>query len=74
MPGLSGPQVVAALRRLRPALRAPYVSGYPADAIAHRGVLEQGIELLPKPFSGAALLGRVRQVLDAAAPVQAPVA
>jgi PAS domain S-box-containing protein len=64
MPGLSGPQVVRQLERLRPGLRALYVSGYTADAIAERGVLESGIEFLPKPFTAGALLERVRTLLD----------
>jgi PAS domain S-box-containing protein len=62
MPGLSGPQVVEQLRRARPGLRALYVSGYPQDAIAHRGV-DLGVEFLPKPFSAAALLERVRGLI-----------
>jgi CheY-like chemotaxis protein len=65
MPGLSGPQVVEELRRGRPGLRVLYVSGYPQDAIAQRGVLELGVEFLPKPFTSAALLERVRVVLEA---------
>lgn len=60
MPGASGPQVVEQLRRVRPGLRALFVSGYPEDAIVHRGVLDDGVDFLPKPFSPAALLERVR--------------
>jgi PAS domain S-box-containing protein len=67
MPGRSGPQVVEDLQRLRPGLRALYVSGYAADVIAERGVLESGIEFLPKPFTAGALLERVRALLDAQA-------
>jgi len=65
MPGLSGPQVVGELRRSRPQLRVLYVSGYPADAIAQRGVLDHGIEFLPKPFTASSLLERVRTLLEA---------
>jgi PAS domain S-box-containing protein len=64
MPGLSGPQAVEALRRLRPGLRALYLSGHPQDAIADRGVLELGVEFLPKPFTAAGLLDRVRALLE----------
>jgi CheY-like chemotaxis protein len=65
MPGLSGPEVIDALRRQRPGLRALYVSGYPAEAIAQRGVLELGVEFLPKPFTAASLLERVRVLIEA---------
>jgi two-component system, cell cycle sensor histidine kinase and response regulator CckA len=65
MPGPSGPEVVEALRRLRPGLRVLYVSGYPADAMARRGVGELGKTFLTKPFTAASLLERVRAVVDA---------
>jgi PAS domain S-box-containing protein len=64
MPGLSGPEVVAALQAARPGLRALFVSGYPADALARRRVLA-GVELLAKPFTAASLLERVRTLLEA---------
>ncbi len=65
MPGGYGPAVAESLRRLQPALRVLYVSGYTQDAIAERGVLADGIEFLNKPFTPSALLSRVRTVLDA---------
>jgi PAS domain S-box-containing protein len=68
MPGLSGPQVVAALQTSRPGLPALYVSGYPADALARRSVVDDAaVELLPKPFTAAALLERVRAIVEARA-------
>jgi two-component system, cell cycle sensor histidine kinase and response regulator CckA len=65
MPGLGGPEVAGLLGRRRPDLRVLYISGYPQGTFARGGVLEPGIELLPKPFTRAALLERVRAVLDA---------
>jgi len=53
------------LRRRRPDLRVLYVSGHAEEAIVKRGVLEPGIEFLPKPFTASSLLARVRAVLDA---------
>jgi two-component system, cell cycle sensor histidine kinase and response regulator CckA len=64
MPGLDGRALASELLRRHPALRVLYVSGYPQDAIAERGVLMAGVELLPKPFTASALLARVRAVLD----------
>jgi FixJ family two-component response regulator len=41
------------------------MSGYPADVIAHEGILEPGVEFLQKPFSSRTLTDKVRSVLDA---------
>ncbi len=68
MPGMSGREVVDALRRNLPGLKALFVSGYTQDAIARRGVLDEGVEFLPKPFTPATLAARVREVLDARPP------
>jgi nitrogen-specific signal transduction histidine kinase/CheY-like chemotaxis protein len=65
MPGLDGRVLAEELRQIRPGVPVLYVSGYTGDAIAQRGVLKPGIELLPKPFTPAELLGRVRTLLDA---------
>ncbi len=65
MPGMSGRGLVDALRVGRPGLRALFVSGYPQEVIARRGVLDSGIEFLAKPFTPATLVARVRVLLDA---------
>jgi PAS domain S-box-containing protein len=64
MPGLDGRALADELRRRYPRLRVLYVSGHAEEAIVKHGVLEPGIELLPKPFTAASLLARVREVLD----------
>ena len=43
-----------------------FTSGYAQSAIVHHGQLDEGVELLAKPFTREALARRVRQVLDAA--------
>jgi signal transduction histidine kinase/ActR/RegA family two-component response regulator len=68
MPGLDGRTMADELRRRRPALRVLYVSGYTEDAVIACGVLSSGMGFLAKPFTPAALLARVRAVLDASPP------
>jgi len=68
MPGLDGRAVADALCPRRPEMRVLYVSGHAEEAIVKRGVLEPGIEFLPKPFKASSLLARVREVLDAPGP------
>ncbi|MGE0352424.1 MAG: PAS domain S-box protein [Gemmatimonadales bacterium] len=62
MPRLTGPQVVARLRALRPGLRVLYVSGYSGEMIQGG---DGRIDLLQKPFTPAELAQRVRSTLDA---------
>jgi len=64
MPGMSGRAVIDALRAGRPGLPALFVSGYPQEVIARRGVLDTGIEFLAKPFTPSGLVARVRSILD----------
>jgi two-component system, cell cycle sensor histidine kinase and response regulator CckA len=61
MPGMRGPEVVDALSKVRPGLRALFMSGY-ADQDARTAVPE-GANFLPKPFSGQDLTGAVEAVL-----------
>ncbi|HTN54330.1 MAG TPA: PAS domain S-box protein [Anaeromyxobacter sp.] len=64
MPGLDGHALAAELRRQHPGLRVLYVSGYTRDVVAQRGVRDSGVGFLAKPFTGAALLEKVRAILD----------
>ncbi len=50
-------------QRLRPGLKVLFMTGYARNAIVHQGVLDPGLELLPKPFTPAALVRKIRQVL-----------
>ena len=64
MPGMNGRELAERLTALRPGLRVLFISGYARDVIAKRGVLEERVDLLEKPFSRADLLRRIRRVLD----------
>ena len=66
MPGMNGKALADELRRRRPALKVLFVSGYPDDIIGRHGVLDPGVEILPKPFTPAALVARVGALMSAA--------
>jgi CheY-like chemotaxis protein len=65
MPQMNGRQLAQRLSAVRPELKSLYMSGYTADVIAHRGVLEEGVSFISKPFSLTTLAQKVREVLDA---------
>jgi CheY-like chemotaxis protein len=65
MPTMNGKDLSQRVHALRPAIRTLFTSGYTADTIAHRGVLEPGIHFLEKPFTLDSLARKVREVLTA---------
>ncbi len=64
MPGMNGRELADRLTDRYPDLAVIYISGYTDDVIAHHGVLDDGVDLVPKPFSPRQLATRVREVLD----------
>jgi PAS domain S-box-containing protein len=64
MPEMNGRELAEQLSTMRPKLKCLYMSGYTADVIAHRGILDEGVEFIAKPFGSDELASRVRQVLD----------
>lgn len=73
MPNASGPDLADALRARDPELPVIYISGYPSEVIANRGLLGPGMRLLEKPLSEALLLRAVRESLDGAIKIGARV-
>lgn len=63
LPGMNGKELSERLKALRPNMKVLFTSGYPADVIAHRGVLDPGVAYIPKPFIPGELLEKIRQVL-----------
>ncbi|OQX18837.1 MAG: hypothetical protein BWK76_06450 [Desulfobulbaceae bacterium A2] len=65
MPEMNGRELLDRILPLRPDLRYFFVSGYTADVIAERGVLDEGVQFLQKPFSRNDLAHKIREVLGA---------
>jgi signal transduction histidine kinase len=63
MPDITGKDVADQLTALRPGLKVLFMSGYSGEIIAHHGVLEIGVDYLPKPFTPEALASKIRQLL-----------
>lgn len=64
MPGMNGRELAKKLEPIIPDLTCLFMSGYTADVIAHRGVLDEGVYFIQKPFSMQTLAGKVREALD----------
>jgi PAS domain S-box-containing protein len=65
LPGMNGRILAQQVEALRPGTKVLYTSGYSEDVVIHHGVLDPGIEFVPKPYSIDLLARRVREVLDA---------
>ncbi len=64
MPNLGGKAVYDELRRDFPTLRFLFASGYSENAIHTGFILDEGIQLIQKPYAPKELLRRIRMILD----------
>ena len=65
MPEMNGRELSGRMGKFYPGIKCLFMSGYTSDVIAHRGVLEEGIFFIEKPFSKKDLAVKVREMLDA---------
>jgi signal transduction histidine kinase/ActR/RegA family two-component response regulator len=63
MPEMNGRELSEKLKETYPAMQTLFVSGYTSDLIARRGVLEDGVNFLSKPFSKKTLAQKLRCIL-----------
>ncbi len=64
LPGLNGRQLADQALTMRPDIKVLFTTGYTRNAIVHNGRLDEGVELITKPFTFDALASKVRQILD----------
>ena len=67
MPGLSGKDLFRAISQSRPGLPVVFMSGYALGVYAPEGLIEEGVKMLPKPFSQDDLLEFVTEALSGVA-------
>ena len=63
MPGMSGRELADEIKQIHPETRILFMSGYTSNAIVHRGVLDEELSLLTKPFTRSRLTQKVREML-----------
>jgi two-component system, cell cycle sensor histidine kinase and response regulator CckA len=64
MPEMNGRELAERIKILYPAMQTLFMSGYTASVITQRGVLEDGVNFIQKPFSMKDLGVKIRSVLD----------
>jgi PAS domain S-box-containing protein len=62
--GMTGAQVAAEARGMRPRLKVLFTTGYARNAIVHQGRLDPGVTLISKPFSFDELAAKIGALLD----------
>ncbi|MBI5584535.1 MAG: PAS domain S-box protein [Deltaproteobacteria bacterium] len=68
MPEMNGWDLAKNLTDLYPGLRCLFMSGYTGNVIAHRGILDEGVYFIQKPFSVKNLAAKVREALASRCP------
>ena len=64
LPDRDGCDLALELERAENGLKAIFISGYPENSIARKGIQHPGWFYLPKPFSAASLLRKVKEALN----------
>ena len=65
--GLSGRQVANAARGIKSKLKVLFITGFAENAAIGNGHLDAGMSIITKPFVNAALVNKVRQIIDGTA-------
>lgn len=65
MPGMSGKELSDQILTKNKNTKVLFISGYTDDVIAKHGILEEGMNLLQKPFTHTEIATRIRQILNA---------
>ena len=64
LPGMNGRELAQLLSAITPGLKCLFMSGYTADIIATRGVVDEKVYFIQKPFRLDDLAAKVRDVLE----------
>ncbi len=64
MPEKNGKEASSEIRKINADIKTLFLSGYTADLIHQKGIVEEGVNLVMKPVMANTLLAKVREVLD----------
>mgnify|MGYP002652425251 CR=1 FL=1 len=63
MPSMNGRKLADEALRVKPDLKVLFATGYTRNAIIHNGTLDEGVELIMKPYTLEALAEKIAKVL-----------
>jgi len=61
---MNGRELAQRFEEITPGIKCLYMSGYTSDVIANHGVLHEGVNFIPKPFTVHDLARKVRETLE----------
>lgn len=64
LPGINGRQLAEIARETRPDLNVLFITGYAQNAAVRSGFLDEGMDMLTKPFAMDALAMKIRDIFD----------
>lgn len=64
MPVKDGKETLQEIKKIKPEVKYIFISGYSADIIFEKGIMNEKIEYLSKPISPTTLLRKVKEVLS----------
>jgi len=64
MPGKNGREAYDEIKGIKNDIKAVFISGYTPALIQSKGLSENGLEFIPKPFTTKALLKKVKDILE----------
>lgn len=65
LPGMNGRQLAEIGRQLRPGLKVLFITGYAEHAAIRAGFLDDGMQMITKPFAFDHLTAKVREMIEA---------
>lgn len=63
LPGMNGRQLAEVARQSRPELKILFITGYAESAVVRDGFLDEGMEMLTKPFAVEILAAKLRDII-----------
>lgn len=64
MPKKNGKEVYEEIKKVSPDVKVFFMSGYTANVIHKKGILEEGLDFVLKPIFPTELLRKIRKVLE----------